>query len=58
MVAPDGSKEFWPESDRLNGLRDEYVEWLSTQPISWVEVQFADDDRITRIVRHSDEDTD
>ena len=58
MVAPDGSKEGWPESDRLDALRDEYVAWLPefASWAHWVEVQFADDDSITRIVRHSDDD--
>lgn len=62
LVAPDGSKEGWPTSDRGDALRTQFIEWLDSQrykddstSIDWVEVQFGDDERETRIARDSDE---
>lgn len=68
FVPPDGSKEGWDFSNQWDARRDAFVEWLRTyrhdaedeefnsNGLHWVEVQFADDDRETRIVRSSDED--
>lgn len=62
FVAPDGSKEFWEISEAGDRLRDEFVAWLNEQrfadgssPFDWVEVQYGDDERETKIIRHSDE---
>ena len=62
LVAPDGSKEGWDESDAGDERRSKLVEWLDGQgyddgstSIGWVEVQFDDDDDHTRIVRDSSE---
>lgn len=61
FVPPDGSKEGWLESDMGNGRRDEFVKWLRTKTyddgstsLKWVEVQYADDGNVTRVVRDSD----
>lgn len=50
LVAPDGSKEGWPESREGDQGRAEFVHWLDAQqyedgssPYDWVEVRFADD---------------
>jgi hypothetical protein len=62
LVAPDGSKEGWDLSDSGDAARDAFVTWLREQayddgssPLDWVEVQFADDDRETCIIRCDDE---
>jgi len=61
LIAPDGSKEGWDTSDKGDTNRNRIIEWLDAQryedgstSIGWVEVQFADDDADTRIVRDSD----
>lgn len=58
---PDGSKEGWPESDSGDSLRDEVVRILEgfryedgSSPLAWVEVQFADDELESKIIRDSD----
>ena len=62
LVPPDGSKEGWPESERGDTDRAEFIRWLEAQryedhssPLAWVEVQYGDDDHETKIVHHSDE---
>jgi hypothetical protein len=62
LVAPDGSKEGWDTSDQGDAARAALVEWLDDQryedrstSLNWVEVQFGDDNRETRIVRDSDQ---
>jgi hypothetical protein len=55
FIAPDGSKEWWDESDRCNAAREQYVAWLREQGhVEWVEVQFGDDEHQTLIVNDSD----
>lgn len=61
LVAPDGSKEGWSASDEFDTRRDKFVEWMESKryedgstSLTYVEVQFADDDRETKIVRDSD----
>ncbi len=63
LVPPDGSKEGWKESNEGNEQRDKFITWLHSQayedrsnPFSWVEVQYGDDELETIIVRDSDED--
>lgn len=63
MLAPDGSKEGWPQSDRGNVVRNEFVTWLNEQAfddgsncLTYVEVQFGDDDGRNKVLR-SDRDT-
>lgn len=62
MVVPDGSKEFWPDSDKGDAARDLFVAWLYEQqysdgssPIDWAEVIFGDEDGDCRINRCDDD---
>lgn len=56
FIPPDGSKEGWDESNAGNKRRDDFIGWLRVQSwVKWVEVQYGDDDGVTRITRHSDE---
>ena len=63
FIPPDGSKEGrqWEASRIGDAHREEFVEWLIEQEyedgsntLGWVEVQYADDDLDTRIVRSRD----
>lgn len=61
LIGPDGSKEWWADSDEGDRRRQEYVTWLRAQayedgssPLAWVEVQYGDGDGVTLIVDHSD----
>ena len=61
-LLPDGSKEGWDHSHAGDAQRDALVSWMDTKrygdgssPLAWVEVQFGDDDRVTKVTRHSDE---
>lgn len=61
LIAPDGSKEGWGASDQGDGFRDAAVAAIErwryedgSSPFDYVEVQFGNDDRITRLVRDSD----
>lgn len=58
LIAPDGSKEGWGESDAGDSRRAAMIEYLDSQryddgssPLDWVVVQFGDDEMITRIIR-------
>jgi hypothetical protein len=63
FVAPDGSKEGWPESEAGDNQRDSFIEWMEGQrsdddyrsSLSWVEVQYGDEDYETKIIRDSDQ---
>ena len=55
FIPPDGSKEGWDDSNKGDERRDEFVDFLRTTGLAWVEVQFGDDEGITKIIRHSDE---
>ena len=62
LVGPDGSKEGWEDSDDGDALRRMFKEWLGEQvyedgssALTWVEVQYGDDDLVTKIVSDSDE---
>ena len=61
FIAPDGSKEGWPESDEGDIRRAAFREWLHaceyddhSSPLVWVEVQYGDDDMETRVIDDSD----
>ena len=62
-IFPDGSKEGWSESDDGDARRNALIEWMRERSeakggshyLDWVEVQYGDDNGVTRIVRHSDE---
>lgn len=60
LVAPDGSKEGWDESDRGDAAREAFVAWLDAQrysdnssSIDWVEVQYGDENHETKVVNDS-----
>jgi hypothetical protein len=60
FIAPDGSKEGWPESDAGDRFRDAAVEVLrsvaysdGSSSVDWCEVQFGDDNDDNRVVRSS-----
>ena len=63
FVAPDGSKEWWGTSDNGNTCRELFINELRFMQrrnifLDWVEVQFGDDEGVTRAIigSHSDED--
>lgn len=55
LIAPDGSKEFWSESDDGDEWCDRFVQYLSDRSldVSWVEVQFGDDDGQNKVTKSS-----
>lgn len=62
FVPPDGSKEGWDESEAGDYRRGQFIAWLGGQrfedgssPLAWVEVQYGDDERETKVTAHSDE---
>ena len=62
LIAPDGSKEGWDESEEGNKKRDEFIEHLKTycyedgsSPLDWAEVQFGDGDGENKILRTDDD---
>jgi hypothetical protein len=62
LVAPDGSKEGWGESDRGDDRRDALIKWLDGQryednstALKWVVVQFGDEEKETLVIRDSDQ---
>jgi len=62
LIAPDGSKEGWAESDIGNEKRKEFIDWIEVtgemighpMSLNYIEVQFGDDHGETKIIRHSD----
>jgi hypothetical protein len=62
FIPPDGSKEGWDDSNIGDLQRETMINWLNEQayedgstPFRWVEVQYGDDDKVSKIVRHSDQ---
>ena len=60
FIAPDGSKEGWPESELGNERRAEFVQWLNDQSygdgsnrFAWVEVQYGDEDGHQKVLNGS-----
>lgn len=60
LVAPDGSKEGWDESDRGDSAREDFRKWLSehryedgSTSLSWVEIAYGPDDRDAVIEHHA-----
>ncbi len=52
FVPPDGSKEGWNESEYGDDRREEFVGYLRAQDgLSWVEVQFGDDEGDNHVIR-------
>ena len=67
VVTPDGSKEGWGASEEGDNNRAAFIAWLRTEHsypeceddpggcrVDWVEVQFGDDDEVTKITDDSD----
>ena len=54
FIAPDGSKEGWPDSNAADEARDSFISYLNkSRPkfsLSWVEVMFGDDSGYSEIV--------
>ena len=62
FVPPDGSKEGWSDSEDANARREEFISWLNAQrfedgstSLKWAEVQYGDDSRDNRMLRHDGE---
>lgn len=62
LVAPDGSKEGWDESNEGDARRDALAAWLDAQryeddstSLQWIEVQYGDENLHSCIVRDSDD---
>ncbi len=55
LVGPDGSKEGWPESKHGDELRAAFIRYLRTQFLGWVEVQFDDDEKETKVTACNDD---
>lgn len=62
MIAPDGSSDGWDDSNLGDQRRKMFIAWMDYQryndgsgPLSWVEVQYGDEDGDTHVVSHSDE---
>lgn len=60
FVVPDGSKEFWPQSDEGDKQRKLILEYLKrldyddgSNPLAWVEVVYGDDNGLVEIVNHN-----
>jgi len=60
FIAPDGSKEGWPESDLGDDLRASFIAYLRSKryddgstSLKWVEVQFADENNDNRVLQAS-----
>jgi hypothetical protein len=53
LVAPDGSKEGWADSDEGDRLRAEFVKWLAVDGplIDFIEVRFGGDESYEAWVR-------
>lgn len=63
FIPPDGSKEGWTDSEMGDARRAALIEYLDTQRfedggsfLDWVEVQYGDDERVTMVTAHNDED--
>jgi hypothetical protein len=60
MVAPDGSKEGWSESDEGDTKREMFKRWLDAQrygdgstSLEWAEVSYGSDDKDARVIQHA-----
>ncbi len=52
FIPPDGSKEGWNESDDGDNRREKFMAYLrAKEGLSWVEVQFGDDDGHNHVIR-------
>lgn len=57
LVAPDGSKEGWRESDEGDAARERFIVWLRDDEMhgyfNWTEVAFGPDDREAVVERNA-----
>lgn len=59
VIVPDGSKEGWDPSEVGNDNREIFKQWLKADAkvkqfdMDWVEVQYGDDERVTKIIEHA-----
>jgi hypothetical protein len=54
MVAPDGSKEGWRDSDQGDEARAKFIDWLhGAQWFDWAEVAYSGDDHGAVVERHA-----
>lgn len=57
LVAPDGSKEGWKDSDDGDAARDAFIAWMRGGGrggyYSWAEIVLGDDDAETHIERNA-----
>ncbi len=60
LIAPDGSKEGWDNSDRGDAARTAFIEWATAWRyaayVSWAEVVIGEDDDDAYVSRHAWED--
>lgn len=61
LIAPDGSKEGWADSDAGDAARAAFIDYLTADQyycVDWVEVRFGGDDSDTQtyVTRHSGDD--
>lgn len=57
LIAPDGSKEWWDESNAGDERRSDFKAWCREQRdcfLDWAEVQYGDDEAQSLLVDHSD----
>lgn len=52
FIPPDGSKEGWQDSDDGDRERESFIASLSKLYVDWVEVQYGDGNRETKIVNY------
>jgi hypothetical protein len=59
FVAPDGSKEYWLQSNQGDSQRHSIVEYLKSiayedgsSPLSWAEFTYGDDNGVPEIINH------
>jgi len=62
FIPPDGSNEGWDESKDGDRVRHIFISWLKEQAnsdgssaLSWVEIQYGDDNLVTMIINSSDD---
>ena len=57
FIAPDGSKEGWPDSDTGDKLRKEFIDWIEegeeSRYLDYVEVFYGDDNGNCMIVNYN-----
>jgi hypothetical protein len=59
LIAPDGSKSGWEDSDNGDAQRNAFVVWAKRQryedgssALEWVEIEYGTDNREAKVTRH------